>query len=74
MNGVTKLAFENITLEVDIFILCKQPNNDSYVQDVNWINVIFENDSLRTLCTSDVLELRLVRDSDLIEIMDKLSC
>jgi hypothetical protein len=36
-NGLMKLSFENMTLEMNIFNICKQPGDDNDLQEVNLI-------------------------------------
>jgi hypothetical protein len=36
-NGLIKLLFENITLEMNIFNICKQPEDDNDLQEVDVI-------------------------------------
>jgi hypothetical protein len=39
-NGVMKLFFGNMTLEVNIFNICKQPGNDDGFHEVNLIETL----------------------------------
>jgi len=36
-NGLMKLSFENMTLEMNIFNICKQPGDDNDLQEVDLI-------------------------------------
>lgn len=45
----------------------KQPNADPDVQDVSWIDVILEDDSLSILSMSNSMELSLVQDVALLK-------
>jgi len=36
-NGLMKLSFGNMTLEMDIFKICKQPGDDNDLQEVDFI-------------------------------------
>jgi hypothetical protein len=36
-NGLMELSFENMTLEMNIFNICKQPGDDNDLQEVNLI-------------------------------------
>ena len=36
-NGLMKLSFENMTLEMNIFNICKQPGDDNDLQEVDFI-------------------------------------
>jgi len=36
-NGLMKLSFGNMTLEMNIFNICKQPGDDNDLQEVNFI-------------------------------------
>ena len=41
-NGVIKLSFGNMTLELNIFNICKQPGEDDEIEEVNFIDTIVE--------------------------------
>lgn len=44
-NGVVKLSFSNITIELNIVEVCKQPNiNIDESQDINYIEEIHKGD------------------------------
>jgi hypothetical protein len=51
-NGVMKLSFGNMTLEMIVFNICKQPGDDNDLQEVDFIEKIiynqFENSSSET--------------------------
>jgi len=36
-NGVMKLSFENMTLKMNVFNICKQPRDDKDLQEVDVI-------------------------------------
>ena len=36
-NGVMKLSFRNMTLEMNVFNICKQPGDDNDLQEVDFI-------------------------------------
>jgi hypothetical protein len=36
-NGLMKLSFENMTLEMNIFNICKQPRDDNDLQEADFI-------------------------------------
>jgi len=48
-NGVMKLSFGNMTLEMNVFNICKQPGDDNDLQEVDFIEKLiydqFENTS-----------------------------
>jgi len=48
-NGVMKLSFKNMTLEMNVFNICKQPGDDNDLQEVDFIEKLiydqFENTS-----------------------------
>jgi hypothetical protein len=51
-NGVMKLSFGNMTLEMNVFNICKQPGDDNDLQEVDFIEKLicnqFENTSSET--------------------------
>jgi len=51
-NGVMKLSFRNMTLEMNVFNICKQPEDDNDLQEVDFIEKIiydqFKNSSSET--------------------------
>ena len=51
-NGVMKLSFGNMTLEMNVFNICKQPGDDNDLQQVNFIEKLvydqFETTSSET--------------------------
>ena len=51
-NGVMKLSFGNMTLEMNVFNICKQPEDDHNLQEVNFIEKLvydqFETTSSET--------------------------
>ncbi|XP_038981148.1 uncharacterized protein LOC120110398 [Phoenix dactylifera] len=42
-NGVMKLSFGNMTLELNIFNVCKQPNDSEESKEVDWVETIAED-------------------------------
>lgn len=57
-NGVVKLSFGNMTLELNVFNIYKQPSFDTKeVQNVNLIEEVCEYDDIISLCISDPLEV-----------------
>ncbi len=42
-NGVMKLSFGNMTLELNIFNVCKQPNDPEESKEVDWVETIAED-------------------------------
>ena len=58
-NGVMKLSFGNMTLELNIFNVCKQPGDDTDVQEMNWVDT-FVRDQFHVSSFSDPLESCLV--------------
>jgi hypothetical protein len=48
-----KLSFENMTLKMDVFYICKQPGDDNNLQEVDFIEKLvydqFENTSNETV-------------------------
>jgi hypothetical protein len=39
-NGLMKLSFGNMTLEMNIFNICKQPGDDNDLQEVDLIEIL----------------------------------
>uniref|UniRef100_A0A2N9I9L5 Reverse transcriptase/retrotransposon-derived protein RNase H-like domain-containing protein n=1 Tax=Fagus sylvatica TaxID=28930 RepID=A0A2N9I9L5_FAGSY len=62
-NGVMKLSFGNMTLEVNIFNICKQPGDDDGFHEVNLIETLVQ-DQFNLTCLSDPLESCLVNSLD----------
>uniref|UniRef100_A0A2N9I6A0 RNA-directed DNA polymerase n=1 Tax=Fagus sylvatica TaxID=28930 RepID=A0A2N9I6A0_FAGSY len=62
-NGVMKLSFGNMTLEVNIFNICKQPGDDDGFHEVNLIETLVQ-DQFNLTCFSDPLESCLVNSLD----------
>ena len=58
-NGLMKLTFDNMTLEVNIFNISKQIMGDEKCETVNWLNAIVEENFLMRHF-SDPLESCLV--------------
>ena len=58
-NGLMKLTFENMTLEVNIFNISKQIMGDEKFETVNWLNAIVDENFLMRHF-SDPLESCLV--------------
>lgn len=57
-NGAIKLSFGNITLELNIFNICKQPRDVEDVHEVNLIEILVQDHFLPSLF-SDPLEASL---------------
>jgi len=53
-NGLMKLSFENMTLKMDIFNICKQPRDDNDLQEVDFIEKLV-HDQFQT--TSSEIEI-----------------
>ena len=53
-NGLINLSFENMTLEMNIFNICKQPVDDNDLQEVNFIEKLV-HDQFQT--TSSEIEI-----------------
>jgi len=51
-NGLMKLSFGNIALEMNVFNVCKQPGDDNDLQEVNFIEKLvydqFKNNFIET--------------------------
>jgi hypothetical protein len=62
-NGVMKLSFGNMTLELNIFNICKQPGDDDGFHEVNLIETLVQN-QFNLTCFSDPLESCLVNSLD----------
>jgi hypothetical protein len=62
-NGVMKLSFGNMTLEVNIFNICKQPRDDDGFHEVNLIETLVQ-DQFNLTCFSNPLESCLVNSLD----------
>ncbi|CAL2229339.1 unnamed protein product [Prunus armeniaca] len=60
-NGLTQLSFGNMTLELHIFNICKQPGNNENDQEVNMIETIVQN-SFNSSCSSDSMQICLVQE------------
>lgn len=68
MNGVVKLSFGNVTLELNDSNIYKQPNIDSdEVHEVNWIKEIREERDIMSLCIFDQLEVALVMGENFLK-------
>lgn len=66
-NGVVKLSFSNITIELNIVEVCKQPNiNIDESQDINYIEEIHKGDII-LLSISNPLELELIINDGFLE-------
>lgn len=63
-NGVVKLSFGNMTLELNVFNVCKQSNFDEEeVQDINLIKKVCEKDDVMSFYISDPLEMTLMTNT-----------
>ena len=58
-NGVLKLSFGNMTLEMNVFNICKQPRDDSDLHEVDLIEELVHEQFASTL-PSDPLEACLI--------------
>ena len=68
-NGVMKLSFKNMTVDFNIFHVCKQPNDDNEneeTQEVNLINSLIQ-DIVTPFLSSDPLEACLNHSKNIEE-------
>ena len=63
-NSVLKLSFENITLEMNMFNICKQPRDNNDLHEVNFIDELVHEKFVSTL-PSDPLEAYLIIFNDI---------
>ena len=52
-NGLMKLSFGNMTLEMNIFNICKQPGNDNDLQKVGFIEELVYDQFESTLSKTE---------------------
>jgi len=52
-NGLMKLSFGNMTLEMNIFNICKQPGNDNDLQEVGFIEELVYDQFESTLSKTE---------------------
>ena len=62
-NGVLKLSFGNMTLEMNMFNICKQPEDDNDLHEVDFIDELVHENFVSTL-PSDPLEACLITSND----------
>jgi len=55
-NGLIKLSFENMTLEMNIFNICKQPIDDNDLQEVDLIEELVYDQFKSTLSKTEFNE------------------
>jgi len=68
-NGVLKLSFGNMTLELNIFNVCKQPGEEEEIEEVNLIDTTVE-DHFQISSVSDPLEaciMNSLKESEVVE-------
>ena len=58
-NGVLKLSFGNMTLEMNVFNICKQPRDDSDLHEVDLIEEL-DHEQFASTLPSDPLEACLI--------------
>ncbi|XVF72371.1 hypothetical protein PTKIN_Ptkin12aG0116600 [Pterospermum kingtungense] len=51
-NGVLKLSFGNMTLELNVFNICKQPMDNNDVHEVDFIDELVHDKSISTVSTN----------------------
>jgi hypothetical protein len=71
-NGLMKLSFGNITLEMNIFNICKQPGDDNDLQEVDFIEELVYDQFESTLSKTEFdesEELQMIYSQE--EIKDK---
>ena len=72
-NGVLKLSFGNMTLEMNMFNICKQPGDSNDLHEVDFIDELVHEKFASTL-PSDPLEACLVIPNDLaLDINSEIS-
>ena len=69
MNGLMKLSFGNMTLEMNIFNICKQPGDDNDLQEVDFIEKLV-HDQFQT--TSSETEFNESEDLQMIYFHEEL--
>jgi len=72
MNGLMKLSFGNITLEMNIFNICKQPRDDNELQELDLIEELVYDQFESTLSKTEFdefEELQMIYSQE--EIKDK---
>ena len=57
-NGLMKLSFKNMTLEMNIFNICKQPGDDSDLQEVDLIEELVYDQFESTLSKTELMNLK----------------
>jgi hypothetical protein len=55
-NGVIKLSFGNMTLEINIFNICKQPGDDNDLQEVDFIKTLVHDQFQTTSSETEIDE------------------
>jgi hypothetical protein len=55
-NGLMKLSFGNMTLEMNIFNICKQPRDDNYFQEVDFIEKLVHDQFQTTSSETEIDE------------------
>jgi hypothetical protein len=55
-NGLMKLSFENMTLEMNIFNICKQPRDDNDLQEVDFIEKLVHDQFQTTSSETEIDE------------------
>jgi hypothetical protein len=55
-NGLMKLSFENMTLEMNIFNIYKQPGDDNDLQEVNFIETLVHDQFQTTFSETEIDE------------------
>ena len=55
-NGVMKLSFRNMTLEMNIFNICKQPGDDNDLQEVDFIEKLIHDQFQTTSSETEIDE------------------
>jgi hypothetical protein len=67
-NGLMNLSFGNITLEMNIFNICKQPGDDNDLQDVDFIEKLV-HDQFQT--TSSEIEIDESDDLQMVSFQEE---
>ena len=60
-NGLMKLSFGNMTLEMNVFNICKQPGYDNDLQDVDFIEKLVYDQLESTLSEIELDELKICK-------------
>jgi len=68
-NGLMKLSFENMTLEMNIFNICKQPRDDNDLQEVDFTEKLV-HDQFQT--TSSETEIDESGDLQMVYFQEEL--